>query len=167
LSPKPVQCMTQPLLRACALAHRSSHEVRLQWMHTMLAAFVHREAVRDHHLRGIPDIQRLSRKLAARKITLQELCQLYMASNQLPALADALSGHEGVRPLSCVRIRCGFQILNPVRGMQHRHLFRRAPPKACQACCTGRSGRQLRKRVTRVAQAASGGLQGGHRRLQA
>jgi MutS domain III/MutS domain II len=56
-----------------------------------------REAVRDSHLRGIADVQRLARKLTARKISLQELCQLYMASNQLPALVDALGSHEGAR----------------------------------------------------------------------
>lgn len=55
-----------------------------------------REAVRDCHLRGIADVQRLSRKLSAKKVTLQELCQLYMASNQLPALVDVLDSHEGV-----------------------------------------------------------------------
>ena len=36
----------------------------------------------------MPDIQRLARKLAARKITLQELCQLYMASVQLEQLVS-------------------------------------------------------------------------------
>jgi DNA mismatch repair ATPase MutS len=55
-----------------------------------------REDVRDSHLRGMPDIQRLSRKLAARKISLQELCQLYMASVQLEQLVSTLSGYEGV-----------------------------------------------------------------------
>ena len=43
----------------------------------------------------MPDIQRLARKLAARKITLQELCQLYMASVQLEQLVSTLSGYEG------------------------------------------------------------------------
>lgn len=43
----------------------------------------------------MPDIQRLSRKLASRKITLQELCQLYMASVQLQELVGTLSGYEG------------------------------------------------------------------------
>lgn len=51
--------------------------------------------MRDSHLRGIPDIQRLSRKLAARKVTLQELCQMYMASVQLTQLVATLAGYEG------------------------------------------------------------------------
>lgn len=55
-----------------------------------------REDVRDSHLRGMPDIQRLSRKLASRKITLQELCQLYMASVQLDQLVSTFSGYEGL-----------------------------------------------------------------------
>jgi DNA mismatch repair ATPase MutS len=54
-----------------------------------------RESVRDVHLRGLVDVQRLSHKLAAKKISLQELCQLYMASCQLPAIVDALSTHTG------------------------------------------------------------------------
>ena len=54
-----------------------------------------REPLRDGHLRGVADVQRLARKLSARRISLQELCQLYMASSQLPALIDALTSHEG------------------------------------------------------------------------
>lgn len=54
--------------------------------------------MRDAHLRGVADVSRLARKLAGKKISLQELCQLYMASNQLPALADALSAHTGTPP---------------------------------------------------------------------
>jgi DNA mismatch repair ATPase MutS len=57
-----------------------------------------REDVRDSHLRGVPDIQRLTRKLAHRKISLQELCQLYMASVQLEQLVGILSGYEGALP---------------------------------------------------------------------
>ena len=73
---------------------------------TVAAAF--REAVRDSHLRGITDVQRLSRKLAAHKITLQELCQLYMASMQLPALVDALTSHQGtMSPLLWLSARPG------------------------------------------------------------
>lgn len=58
--------------------------------------------MRDSHLRGMADIQRLSRKLASHKISLQELCQLYMASMQLPALVDALTEHQGAVAITAV-----------------------------------------------------------------
>eukprot|EP00892_Ulva_mutabilis_P008452 jgi/Ulvmu1/597/UM001_0605.1 len=81
--------LKQPLTDVAAIQER----------HAVVDAFVDdavmREAVRDSHLRGITDVQRLSRKLASHKITLQELCQLYMASMQLPALVDALTNHSG------------------------------------------------------------------------
>lgn len=81
--------LKQPLTDVAAIQER----------HAVVQAFVEddemRESVRDSHLRGMTDIQRLSRKLASHKITLQELCQLYMASMQLPALVDALTEHQG------------------------------------------------------------------------
>jgi len=43
----------------------------------------------------MPDIERLTRKLEARRISLAELCQLYRASSALPRLEDALRCHEG------------------------------------------------------------------------
>jgi DNA mismatch repair protein MSH2 len=43
----------------------------------------------------MPDIERLTRKLEAGRISLSELCQLYRASSALPRLEDALRCHEG------------------------------------------------------------------------
>lgn len=51
----------------------------------------------------MPDIQRLARKLAAHKITLQELCQLYMASVQLEQLVSTLSSYEGAPQRAALR----------------------------------------------------------------
>jgi DNA mismatch repair ATPase MutS len=85
-----------------------------------------REALRDCHLRGIVDVQRLSRKLSAKKVTLQELCQLYMASNQLPALADALNSHKGAPRSPC--------------------LAAGVPPKHLQRCMTVISMRRIQAR---------------------
>ncbi|KAF6256271.1 DNA mismatch repair protein [Scenedesmus sp. NREL 46B-D3] len=53
-----------------------------------------REAVRDA-LRGMPDIERLARKLEAQRASLADLCQLYRASSVLPRLEEALRCHEG------------------------------------------------------------------------
>lgn len=44
---------------------------------------------------GMPDVERLARKLEAKRISLAELCQLYRASSALPRLEDALRCHEG------------------------------------------------------------------------
>ena len=43
----------------------------------------------------MPDIERLTRKLEARRVSLAELCQLYRASSALPRVEDALRCHEG------------------------------------------------------------------------
>ncbi|KAG1666042.1 hypothetical protein FOA52_006916 [Chlamydomonas sp. UWO 241] len=54
-----------------------------------------RERLRDTHLRGMPDVERLSRRLEAQKLGLPELCQLYRASAVLPLIEDALRQHTG------------------------------------------------------------------------
>lgn len=43
---------------------------------------------------GMPDIERLTRKLEARRASLADLCQLYRASSVLPRLEEALRCHE-------------------------------------------------------------------------
>ncbi|KAG2483939.1 hypothetical protein HYH03_017259 [Edaphochlamys debaryana] len=54
-----------------------------------------RQRLRDQQLRGLADLERLTRKLQARKITLAELHQLYRASSRLPLVEEALRAHEG------------------------------------------------------------------------
>ncbi|KAF5834360.1 muts domain V-domain-containing protein [Dunaliella salina] len=58
-----------------------------------------REKLRDQHMRGLPDVERLVRKLDSRRagsaIGLGELCQLYRVSARLPLIEDALRQHEG------------------------------------------------------------------------
>lgn len=51
--------------------------------------------IRDQHLRGLPDVERLTRKLEQKRCTLADLCQLYRASAKLPLIEDALRGYEG------------------------------------------------------------------------
>jgi hypothetical protein len=43
---------------------------------------------------GMPDIERLTRKLEAQRSSLSDLCQLYRASSVLPRLEEALRCHE-------------------------------------------------------------------------
>jgi len=54
-----------------------------------------RGQVRDVQMRGMPDVERLTRKLERRKTTLADLCQLYRASARLPILEQVLRSHEG------------------------------------------------------------------------
>ena len=44
---------------------------------------------------GLPDLDKLTRKLEGGKISLQELCLLYRASSKLPHLAEAVRAHTG------------------------------------------------------------------------
>lgn len=43
---------------------------------------------------GMPDIERLNRKLEAQRSSLSDLCQLYRASSVLPRLEEAIRCHE-------------------------------------------------------------------------
>ena len=44
---------------------------------------------------GLPDVERLTRKLERRKASLADLCQLYRASSRLPMIEQAFREHEG------------------------------------------------------------------------
>jgi DNA mismatch repair ATPase MutS len=44
---------------------------------------------------GLPDVERLTRKLERRKATLADLCQLYRASSRLPMMEEAFREHGG------------------------------------------------------------------------
>ena len=47
------------------------------------------------HLRGLPDLERLARKLERQSASLQDLCQLYRASSRVPLIEGALRGYSG------------------------------------------------------------------------
>lgn len=44
---------------------------------------------------GMPDVDRLSRRLEAKRLGLPELCQLYRASAALPMVVEALQCYQG------------------------------------------------------------------------
>lgn len=44
---------------------------------------------------GLPDVERLTRKLERKKATLADLCQLYRASSKLPLIEQAIRDHTG------------------------------------------------------------------------
>ena len=96
--------LKQPLL------NREEIEMRLNVVEVFTSDLFLRETVRDQYLRGLPDIDKLVRKLEKKKITLYDLCNLYRASGRLPLIGDALKGYKGkhsdvierryIRPLS-------------------------------------------------------------------
>lgn len=62
-----------------------------------------RERLRDTHLRGMPDIEKLTRRLEAKKMGLQDLCLMYRASATLPLIAEAICSHQGEHSQLLVR----------------------------------------------------------------
>lgn len=70
---------------------------------------------------GMPDIERLTRKLDRRKASLADLCQLYRASSKLAGITAAMRDHAGEHTQLLVT-RCGgrharhFLLLFVVRG---------------------------------------------------
>lgn len=79
-------------------------------------------------LPGMPDIERLSRKLEARRASLADLCQLYRASSVLPRLEEALRCHE-VRGLCCF---CSGCVLSVVYKKRNRRIL-----GSCHMQCHG------------------------------
>ncbi|KAI8110889.1 hypothetical protein M9434_004463 [Picochlorum sp. BPE23] len=64
----------------------------------VVEAFVEDSSLRSDinglHLRGVPDIERLTRRLERRNATLQDLCQLYRVSSRLPLIEQVLSSSD-------------------------------------------------------------------------
>ncbi|GAX83908.1 hypothetical protein CEUSTIGMA_g11332.t1 [Chlamydomonas eustigma] len=81
--------LKQPLVRVDDI------KVRHNVVEAMVEDAEMRERLRDQHLRGLPDIERLVRRLEMRKLGLPELCQLYRASAILPLVEDVLRCHSG------------------------------------------------------------------------
>lgn len=81
--------LKQPLVNSSEIKSR----------HDCVEAFVNdpevRDTLRGAHLRALPDIERVVRKLERRKASLMDLCRLYQASAALPYIAEALDRITG------------------------------------------------------------------------
>ncbi|GLI63268.1 hypothetical protein VaNZ11_006172 [Volvox africanus] len=88
--------LKQPLVDLAAISQR--HDV----VEALVADQEMRQRLRDQQFRGLPDVERLTRKLQSRRISLQELHQLYRASARLPIIEEALRSHEGPHAASLV-----------------------------------------------------------------
>lgn len=81
--------LKQPLTEVDAI------EARLDIVETFVHDACMRADMNGLHLRGMPDIERLARKLDKKTASLQDLCQLYRVSSRLPLIEEVLSSHEG------------------------------------------------------------------------
>ncbi|QDZ19458.1 DNA mismatch repair protein MSH2 [Chloropicon primus] len=81
--------LKQPLLG------RAQIDERLDVVEAFASDLFLREEMRDHYLRGVPDIDRLVRKLERGTATLVDLCLLYRCSGRLDLLCDHLEGYKG------------------------------------------------------------------------
>ena len=77
------------------LVNVSEIDARLDVVEALVSDGELRERLRDTHLRGMPDIEKLSRKLEAKKMGLQDLCMMYRASAILPLIAESIRSHQG------------------------------------------------------------------------
>lgn len=84
-----LRVLKQPLVDVAAI------EARQDIVEAFFSDAELRTAVRDEHLRRIPDLSRLAKRFERRRATLQDTVRLYQAIAVLPALADALSRHDG------------------------------------------------------------------------
>jgi hypothetical protein len=72
---------------AAFIVHANIH---LVFVHAPYLLLAHPTALQT----GMPDIERLARKLEVQRASLADLCQLYRASSVLPRLEEALRCHE-------------------------------------------------------------------------
>jgi DNA mismatch repair protein MSH2 len=83
------QLVKQPLLDAARIGERQD----------LVAAFYEdtllRQHVREEGLRGMPDVERLCRKLVLGRASLQDLCVLYQFAARLPDIVLRLKEHKG------------------------------------------------------------------------
>ncbi|KAJ7530623.1 hypothetical protein O6H91_14G011000 [Diphasiastrum complanatum] len=80
--------LKQPLVDAEEITHRLN----------IVQAFVEGTELRQdlrQHLRRIPDVERLVRKVEKRKASLQDIVKLYQASVRVPFIKEALHRYEG------------------------------------------------------------------------
>ena len=70
-------------------------EERLDLVETLTEDTELRQALLDDHLRRLPDLQRLARRLQRRKAGIQECCRIYQAVNSIPSLVARLEASSG------------------------------------------------------------------------
>ncbi|KDR09158.1 hypothetical protein L798_01274, partial [Zootermopsis nevadensis] len=106
------QWVKQPLRDRCTIAER--HDVvQLILQHTEM-----RQALREEHLRRIPDLQALAKKLGRKKAGLQDCFRIYQAVGHLPRLLQSLGGHDDCPALQCMFIEPLMDLLGDMQRFQ-------------------------------------------------
>lgn len=77
------------------LTDKSKIEERLDVVETFVNDVHLRQTVTEDHLRRMPDLQRLSKKLQKAKANLQDCYKIYLGLSRLPMLIDCLLQHDG------------------------------------------------------------------------
>ncbi|CAL6334475.1 unnamed protein product [Bathycoccus prasinos] len=83
-SPLLYRWLKQPLVSVEKISER--HDV----VETFSEESALRDSLRNAHLKSLPDVERLARKLEKKKTTLMDLCKLYQASSAIPHAIDCL-----------------------------------------------------------------------------
>ena len=76
--------LKQPLVSVEKISER--HDV----VETFSEESALRDSLRNAHLKSLPDVERLARKLEKKKTSLMDLCKLYQASSAIPHAVDCL-----------------------------------------------------------------------------
>ncbi|PNF30713.1 DNA mismatch repair protein Msh2 [Cryptotermes secundus] len=106
------QWLKQPLRDRHAIAER--HDV----VQVILQDTAMRQALRDEHLRRIPDLQALSKKLGRKKAGLQDCYRIYQAVGRVPQLMQSLDGHDDFPALRCMFIEPLTDLLSDMQRFQ-------------------------------------------------
>ena len=88
---------------------------------------------------GMPDVERLTRKLERKRTSLADLCQLYRASSKLPQICAALKSHDGPHA-EILSTKCGLRAYTDVvhiftLGVLHRSQACQIVGILWQSCC--------------------------------
>lgn len=106
------QWLRQPLRDRSAIVER--HDV----VQVILQDAEMRQMLRDEHLRRIPDLQALAKKLGRKKAGLQDCYRIYQAVGHLPQLLKSLAAHENCPALRCMFIEPLTDLLGDMQRFQ-------------------------------------------------
>nr|CAG4650000.1 EOG090X02H9 [Sida crystallina] len=97
------------------LTDKGKIEERLDLVETFVNDVHLRQSLTEDHLRRMPDLQRLSKRLHTRKANLQDIYKIYQALVRLPVLISCLQEHEGSHAAVLLSV-----VIQPLRTIAER-----------------------------------------------
>ncbi|ROT64986.1 hypothetical protein C7M84_017040 [Penaeus vannamei] len=82
----------------------SSGEERLDLVEAMVCTVEMRHSLGEEHLRRVPDLNRMARKLSRKAATLQDCYRLYQCIERLPYLCEAIAKYDGPHTASLAAV---------------------------------------------------------------